>query len=75
MEKYPVEVFNYAGLVEEMSQAGFEKMGEVLSHSLHNLPKAKWVNEKDYFWKSLFNAARSNDMVWLWLATQPYIRV
>lgn len=71
---YAVQKFDYAGLVERMFEAGIDKMAEVLNSALAGLPKPQWENEKTYFWYSLFNAAREQDAVWLWLSTAPHIR-
>lgn len=73
MAKYLVETFDYTGLVEKMADAGIKKMDEVLNKAFASLSKPKWEREKEYFWKALFNAARKEDTVWLWLATQPQL--
>lgn len=71
---YAVQEFDYAGLVGQMADAGMERMASVLNEALAELPQPQWESEKQYFWLSLFNAAREQDAVWLWLCTQPHIR-
>ncbi len=71
---FAVQRVDYAALVSAMAEAGLEGMGEVLNDQLTELPKPKWKSEPVYFWGALFNAARENDLVWLWLGTTPHIR-
>jgi hypothetical protein len=73
---YAVQQIDYEGLVASMAHAGFGEngMADVLAEQLGAIGKPQWENEIIYFWKALFNAARSNDAVWLWLMAQPHIR-
>lgn len=71
---YAVEKIDYQGLVNQMASVGMKEMSEVLFKKLGELDPPKMKNEVIYFWNSLFNAAKSNDGVWLWLCTAPHIR-
>lgn len=71
---YPVEQIDYRGLVGQMAAAGMDGMADVLFGKLGELGQPKAKNEISYFWAALFNAAKSNDGVWLWLCTAPRIR-
>ena len=75
---FAVHEFDYQGLVEKMDEAGIEHMADVLTSKdgLLALPSEgpKWKNEMTYFWKALFNAARTKDAVWLWLMSVPELR-
>ena len=57
-----------------MAAAGLDGMASVVAEQIKNLGKPMWANEIPFFWRSLYNAARSNDTVWLWLITQPHVR-
>lgn len=69
-----VEQIDYQDLVGQMASAGLDGMADVLSGRLGELGQPKTKNEIRYFWAALFNTAKSNDGVWLWLSTAPHIR-
>ena len=69
MDMYPVENFDYDGLVAEMAAAGNDRMVSVLNEALGKIPEPKFKTEREYFWKALHNASRKNILVWLWLIT------
>ncbi len=71
---HAVQEFDYAELVVKMADVGMTGMAEVIAGTLSTLPRPEWENERTYFWTALFNAARANDGVWLWLCAQPHIR-
>lgn len=71
---YPVQAFDYDGLVEKMARVELRDIIAILDKALGELPKPTRVGERDYFWKSLHNASRKNTAVWLWLVNQfPYV--
>lgn len=69
-----VEQIDYPSLVGQMVSVGMDGMADVLFGKLGELGQPKTKNEIRYFWAALFNAAKSNDGVWLWLCTAPRIR-
>lgn len=71
---YAVEQVDYRGLVSQMASVGMDGMADMLFGKLGELGQPKTKNEIRYFWAALFNAAKSNDGVWLWLSTAPHIR-
>ena len=71
---YAVEQIDYRGLVDQMASVGMDGMADVLFGKLGKLGLPKTKNEIRYFWAALFNAAKANDVVWLWLCTAPHIR-
>jgi hypothetical protein len=71
---YPVETIDYSALVASMAAKGLDGMADVIAEQLGKLGKPVWANETTFFWRSLYNASRANDMVWLWLVTQPHVR-
>lgn len=71
---HTVEQVDYHGLVGQMASVRMDGMADVLFEKLGKLGQPKTKNEIRYFWAALFNAARSNDGVWLWLCTTPHIR-
>ena len=71
---YLVERLDYPAIVEKLAKAGLNGMAAVVVGQLAKLDKPKWANELTFFWRSLYNAARTNDLVWFWLMTQPDIR-
>lgn len=71
---YVVEQIDHSGLVGQMASVGMDGMADVLFGKLRELGQPKTKNELCYFWASLFNAAKANDAVWLWLCTAPHIR-
>lgn len=71
---YVVEQIDYRGLVRQMAAAGIDGMADVLFGKLGEIGQPKTQNEIRYFWVALFNAAKANDAVWLWLCTAPHIR-
>ena len=72
--QFAVQQVDYPSLVSQMATAGIEGMGDVLFAKLGALGEPKFRNEIRYFWAALFNAAKANDVVWLWLCTAPHIR-
>lgn len=72
--KYAVQELDYPDIIRRMAEADFQGMEEVLKAVLKALPKPHWQSEQRYFWIALFNAARENDLVWMWLMSQPHIR-
>lgn len=71
---HAVEQIDYPGLIGEMAEAGMKGMPDVLFGKLGELGQPKTRNEVRYFWAALFNAARTNDPVWVWLCRAPHIR-
>ena len=61
--------FDYNALVEEMAEAGVNRMLEVVTKILMDFPILTYESERVYFWKALCNASRRKDVVWLWIIT------
>lgn len=57
-----------------MASAGLDGMANVLVEVFSELGTPQTKNEVSYFWAALFNAARTNNLVWTWLCTRPHIR-
>lgn len=69
-----VQDVDYQDLVKRMAEAGTNGMGEVLMNQLAQIGAPKTINEREYFWYALVNAARQTDIVWLWLVTRPEVQ-
>lgn len=76
---YPVETFDYEKLIQQLGamfwEHRFNEMMSLINETMGELTKdSEWNNEGVYFFHSLYNAARKESHVRIWLATQPHLR-